>query len=264
MEGTEEKGTPSFATSVRGYDRMQVDDYIDHLNQWIEQADTRAQQSEAAVAEATVEVEELRRQASFLGADSPTSTPVSMKALGDRVGAIMRSSFQEAKKLQARAEEEARATTAAAEERAAGIVAQATARADELSRASEDLFVQAQEALAGANEAVAKQVNQARARAEAEGHQMVEQARAEAGGLARQAAAKEKEGREQLARLDEHRLRVLEEIGLLHERLGSISQDLSTTQARPEAPSPPDEQTQIVELPTPAQPDRRKAASSAR
>ena len=51
MEANEESAAPRFATVVRGYDRMQVDDYVDHLNQWVEQADLRAQQYEASAAE---------------------------------------------------------------------------------------------------------------------------------------------------------------------------------------------------------------------
>ena len=54
IQANEDNGTgaPRFASAVRGYDRLQVDDYVERLHQWIEQADARAQQCEAAAARA--------------------------------------------------------------------------------------------------------------------------------------------------------------------------------------------------------------------
>ena len=151
MESNEETETPQFATTVRGYDRLQVDDYVGHLNRWIEQADSRAEQSETIAAEAALEVEHMRGSPSSAFPDPLTSTPESMKALGDQVGAIMRSSFDAAKELYDRVGEDARTTVAAAEVQAGRIIAEATARAVELSRAAEDLLVRAHEKLAGAS-----------------------------------------------------------------------------------------------------------------
>jgi cell division septum initiation protein DivIVA len=277
MEVNEESVTPQFATVVRGYDRLQVDDYIEHLQQWIEQADIRAQQSEAVAADSAIEVEQLRRRVSSLDADSLTATPESMKALGSRVGTIMQSSFTAAKELHARAEDEARVTRAAAESQAERIIVEATARAEELSRAAEDLFVQAQDVLAGASAAATRQVDEATARGEADAAALVERARAEVQELARKAAAEEKATREQVALLEEHRRRVLDEIGLLHERLGTISDGLSTQPQLPPqperaaqaitsqpAPQRPDDETAVLELPSASRPNRRKATSSAR
>lgn len=283
MEATEESSTPRFATVVRGYDRLQVDDYVEHLNQWIAQADNRAQECEAASARSAVEVEQLRRRLSTLNAETLTATPESMKALGNRVGTIMQSSFNAAKELHDRAQDDARATTAAAEERAARIIADATARAGELSGAAEDLFAEAKEKLAGARAAVAQQVEEARARGEAEREEMLDKARAEMEDLARRSASAEQSHREQLTVLEEHRRLVLEEIGLLHERLGSIGEGLTAPVGRPAqgavhqaphmpAPSAPqnpssqtnqaDDDTVVVQLPPASGPNRRRAASS--
>ena len=271
MEANDESTAPRFATVVRGYDRMQVEDYVDHLNQWVEQADLRAQQYEAAAARAAGEVEELRRRVASADAGALTATPESMKALGDRVGSIMQSSFQAAKEFHGQAEDTARARVAAAEESATRIVRDATAHADELSRAAEDLFLQAQEALASANDAVAQEVDAAKARGSAERDEMLERAREEMRELARRAAAEERSRREQIDALENHRRRVMEEIGLLHERLGSIGDGLSapvpaaaTTRqvARERAPEPAAGDTAVVE--PPRQNGRRRVASSAR
>ena len=75
----------------------------------------------------------------------------------------MQSAFQAGEELNTKVEDTARAATTAAEEKAARIVADANARADELSQAAEELFVQAQQALAGAGGAVAEQVDKAKA-----------------------------------------------------------------------------------------------------
>jgi cell division septum initiation protein DivIVA len=283
--------TPRFATVVRGYDRLQVDDYVEHLHRWIEQADYRAQQCEVAATRANSEADQMRRRLASVDAGTLTATPESMKALGDRVGSIMQSSFQAAKDLHRRAEDEARARAAAAEETATQIMAEATMRAEELSRAAEDLFVQAQEALTRANNAATREVDDAKARASTEGEELLERARKEARELARLTAEEEQVRREQLAVLEEHRKRVMEELGVLHKRLGNIGDGLSApvprreqqgqqtkqrprqAQAEPKSAAPEpgaggrDDETTVLELPsggTGAKPTRRRVASSTR
>jgi hypothetical protein len=288
---------PRFATVVRGYDRLQVDDYVEHLHRWIEQADYRAQQCEVAATRANSEADQMRRRLASVDAGTLTATPESMKALGDRVGNIMQSSFQAAKDLHRRAEDEARGRAAAAEETATQIIAEATLRAEELSRAAEDLFVQAQEALARADSVASREMDEAKAHAATEGQELLERARNEARELARRTAEEEQVRREQLAVLEEHRKRVMDELGILHKRLGDIGDGLSAPapaprqaqhasqaqQARPQprqAPAEPkaaapkrgaparDDETMVLEQSasngTDAKPTRRRVASSTR
>lgn len=275
---------PRFATVVRGYDRLQVDDYVQHLHRWIEQADYRAQQCEVAATRANSEADQMRRRLATVDAGTLTATPESMKALGDRVGSIMQSSFHAAKELHRRGEDEIRARTSAAEETATQIISEATMRAEELSRAAEDLFVQAQEALASATAAAGREVEEAKARGAAEGEELLERARNEARELVRRSAEEEEARREHLDALEEHRQRIMDEIGVLHQRLGSIGDGLSAPVVPPqakhrsrqvelEAPATPaqDEQTtqnnddtMILELPAGTKPSRRKVASSSR
>jgi cell division septum initiation protein DivIVA len=294
----EETPTPSprFATVVRGYDRLQVDDYVEHLHRWIEQADYRAQQCEVAATRANSEADQMRRRLASVDAGTLTATPESMKALGDRVGNIMQSSFQAAKDLHRRAEDEARGRAAAAEETATQIIAEATLRAEELSRAAEDLFVQAQEALARADSVASREMDEAKAHAATEGQELLERARNEARELARRTAEEEQVRREQLVVLEEHRTRVMEELGALHKRIGDIGNGLSPptpaprqaqhaqqaqqvqqaqqAQAEPKAAAPKrgaparDDETMVLEQPpssgTGAKPTRRRVASSTR
>jgi hypothetical protein len=292
--------TPRFATVVRGYDRLQVDDYVENLHRWIEQADYRAQQCEVAATRANSEADQMRRRLASVDAGTLTATPESMKALGDRVGSIMSSSFQAAKDLHRRAEDDARGRAAAAEETATQIIAEATKRAEELSRAAEDLFVQAQDALARANSAASREVDEAKARAAKDGEDLLERARKEGLELARRTAEEEQVRREQLAVLEEQRTRVMEELGVLHKRLGDIGDGLSAparpqarqaqhaqhaqhaqpakqqsrqAQAEPKAAAPKrgsagrDDETTVLELPADgagAKPTRRRVASSNR
>jgi hypothetical protein len=248
----EETPTPSprFATVVRGYDRLQVDDYVEHLHRWIEQADYRAQQCEVAATRANSEADQMRRRLASVDAGTLTATPESMKALGDRVGNIMQSSFQAAKDLHCRAEDDARARAAAAEETATQIIAEATMRAEELSRAAEDLFVQAQEALARADSVASREMEEAKTRAATEGEDLLERARNEARELARRTSEEEQVRREQLAVLEEHRRRVMEEISVLHKRLGDIGNGLS-------APTPAPRQAQHAQHAQHAQPAKQ-------
>jgi hypothetical protein len=224
--------TPRFATVVRGYDRLQVDDYVEHLHRWIEQADYRAQQCEVAATRANSEADQMRRRLASVDAGTLTATPESMKALGDRVGNIMQSSFQAAKDLHRRAEDDARARAAAAEETATQIIAEATMRAEELSRAAENLFVQAQEARARADSVASREIEEAKTRAATEGEDLLERARNEARELARRTAEEDQVRREQLALLEEHRTRVMEELSVLHKRLGDIGDGLSAPAPR--------------------------------
>src|SRR5258708_19571712 len=93
MERTEESSTRRFATAVRGYDRMQVDDYVERLHQWVDQADNRAQQCEEASARSAEEAEQLRRRLSAADADALTAPPQAMKAPANPRGTIMPPSF---------------------------------------------------------------------------------------------------------------------------------------------------------------------------
>ncbi|HSZ36549.1 MAG TPA: hypothetical protein VK773_05610 [Acidimicrobiales bacterium] len=270
-----------------------MDDYVEHLHRWIEQADYRAQQCEVAATRANSEADQLRRRLASVDAGTLTATPESMKALGDRVGSIMQSSFQAAKDLHRRAEDEARGRAAAAEETATQIIADATMRAEELSRAAEDLFVQSQEALARASSAASREVDEAKERAAREGEDLLERARSEAREVARLAVEEEQVRREQLAVLEEQRTRVMEELGVLHKRLGNIGDGLSArlpapvprqTQSAQQAKRQPrqaqaelkrgtperdsagrDDETMILELPSGgsgSKPTRRRVASS--
>jgi hypothetical protein len=138
-------------------------------------------------------------------------------------------------------------------------------------------------------------MDEAKAHAATEGQELLERARNEARELARRTAEEEQVRREQLAVLEEHRKRVMDELGILHKRLGDIGDGLSAPaprqaqhapqaqQARPQprqAPAEPkagapkrgaparDDETMVLEQSpssgTDAKPTRRRVASSTR
>jgi hypothetical protein len=101
--------TPEFTTAIRGYDRLQVDEYVAHLQEFAEDAESRARAAES-------ELEVTRHT-----------------TVGPRVGEIFELAVTEAKDLQDRARTECEEKIAEGREKAATIVAEAHEREAEAS-----------------------------------------------------------------------------------------------------------------------------------
>ena len=111
---------PQFAIALRGYDRVQVDDYIDRLRNYAAELESRVQQAQAGVSAANDELERLR------------SAPLNATELPSRLASILQL-----------AEEEAKAIRLAAEREAEEILHRAQEEADEHRRRSEEELVRA-------------------------------------------------------------------------------------------------------------------------
>lgn len=190
---------PSFTVSLRGYDREEVDEYLDSLAEaltQVEEAEERTRRLQAHVARCNARIKELEDRIR-------TDTPRSGVALGERIGLLLRE-----------AEEAAAATIARAESDAARIIARAEARlaeADEVmrsvtSRAEE----QARRIEAVARGEAAEIVSEAEARATARtrqieqwAEQVVSHTRAEEARMADELARARAEGEAELSRLGE-------------------------------------------------------------
>jgi cell division septum initiation protein DivIVA len=105
--------TPEFTTAIRGYDKLQVDEYVAHLRDFAEDAESRARAAES-------ELEVTRHT-----------------TVGPRVGEIFELAVTEAKDLQDRARTECDKRIAEGRDRAAEIVAEAQEREAEASSAIE-------------------------------------------------------------------------------------------------------------------------------
>src|SRR3954447_14678830 len=106
---------PDFAVTVRGYDRLQVDEYVARLTRWLEEAQARTAEAERNSATAA----------------SPSET-VNLDGAGARIAAMLENVHAECEKIRAHAQQDAATTLAMARDSAAGIVNRSRAMAKEL------------------------------------------------------------------------------------------------------------------------------------
>jgi len=127
---------PSFTVSLRGYDREEVDEYLDSLVDALDKVDDAEEQGrrmQAHIARLTGRVKELEER---LRSDTPKTGVV----LGERIGLLLREAEDAAADTVTRAETEAARIRSAADERAAEaeeIIRSANARANEQARRTE-------------------------------------------------------------------------------------------------------------------------------
>jgi len=110
------KRRPEFTTSIRGYDRTQVDDYIDRLHDLLGLAERRAREAESEL--------EFREAESELDLSGHA-------AIGPRVGQILDLAIAESREMRARTKQQSDALFARARREAEDIVESARAQAAE-------------------------------------------------------------------------------------------------------------------------------------
>ena len=124
---------PSFTVSLRGYDREEVDEYLDSLAEalaQVEEAEEHSRRLQAHVARCNTRIKELEDKIR-------TDTPRTGAALGERIGILLHQAEEAAADVVARAEADASRTVAAAEARATEaeeLMQSATVRAEEQAR----------------------------------------------------------------------------------------------------------------------------------
>jgi cell division septum initiation protein DivIVA len=141
---------PQFATTLRGYDRIQVDSYVETLREWLETATARMEAAQAESLQLHQHVAWLRQRVAEFEAQSSHEPPRSVSALGDRVARIL-----------GLAEESAEAVRASAETTATEVVSKAHEEAAELSRASQLRQAEAEAMLAEATRQTEETVHRA-------------------------------------------------------------------------------------------------------
>jgi DivIVA domain-containing protein len=125
--------SPSFTVSLRGYDREEVDHYIDSLAEALEQVDDSSEQNrhlQATVNRLNARIKELEDR---INSEAPRSGAV----VGERIGILLREAEEAASDTVTRAETRAAAVVAAAEAKeheADDIVRAALARGEDQSR----------------------------------------------------------------------------------------------------------------------------------
>lgn len=116
---------PSFTVSLRGYDRMEVDDYLDSLSDAL----GRVQVAQQSTEQMQYEIVRLRARVAELEERIRTESPKTGAALGERISLILQEAEDAAAEMQSRAEAEADATVRTARAKAAELMAEAEAKA---------------------------------------------------------------------------------------------------------------------------------------
>jgi cell division septum initiation protein DivIVA len=119
FEGTgAEGGLPQFATVMRGYDRGQVDDYVARLNDFVADAEQRANRAERSVVDLTGRVERLTEELrSAVERRQAQRASAPYEGLGERIEHILRLAGEEADTIRQQARNEAEQIVSEAQRR---------------------------------------------------------------------------------------------------------------------------------------------------
>jgi len=237
---------PDFAMTLRGYDRFQVDDYLERQQRWavevearLADAQLRAEAGETAASGRQARLGELEAKQAE-DADGP---PRSMKALGERVGRILQTAWDAGEEVREEVVAAARAEAAEVERRAAERESEAARILDEARRRAAEVTAEADEVRRLAESEAAQVSEQAEGTARARAAELVAEAEAEAGRVRSSARAEADRTIEQA----ERRRDELEEVirGLTDRRdaalgeLDRVRAALEQVVAVPGVPSPP-------------------------
>ncbi len=207
---------PSFTVSLRGYDREEVDEYLDSLAEALEQVDSaeeHTRQLQAHVNRLNARIKELEDRLA-------TENPKSGMLLGERIGILLRQAEETAEDTVARAEAHAAKIITAAEQRAdeaEQVVRGATARAEEQGRRIEA------SARADAAEIVAEAEGRATARTrqiEQWAEQVISHTRAEEARMLQEQKAARESFAAEMAELQAHRSVAHRTLSELREAVG--------------------------------------------
>ncbi len=145
----EEAVVPEFAHAVRGYDRYQVDDYIERLHEWTSSAQSRAAHAERAAHAQAEEIRSLRERIHGLEQERPSTPDQALKAASDRATAALTAALHQADEIRRRA------------------AADAEHRLEEAGREALAIVEASRQSVAGLHEEATRQRREARQRVEA-------------------------------------------------------------------------------------------------
>lgn len=218
---TEEAALPEFAIAMRGYDRLQVDDYIVKQTVWLNEARARMETAEAELAAARSEA--LTVPEGDPAEEEHSGTPRFLEDLGERVERILKVAWESAEGVRQEGEKAAAELVRRAEEK--------------LSQADEEVEGRARRAEKDAEAAIAKRREQVASEAEAlveeakrESRGLVVRARAEARQVTREAERKRQELEEEITSLGRRRDSTMSELSRLRTGLEELFSSLPAHQ----------------------------------
>ena len=206
-----EIGVPEFPVALRGYDRTQVDAFVQDLTVRLTAERRRAEQSERAVAQMRTELAGMR--------DQP---PPSFEHLGAEAGRVLASAGNAAKLLIEEAQSRGQAMVDEADAHATELIARAERRAAAVEAGASEILARAESEreriLVDASESVAA----IRGQAEDEAHSARQHARDAAERMLDRAATDRATMQAETERLRESRDRMLDYLGRIHSDLGEL------------------------------------------
>ncbi|MDQ6616267.1 MAG: DivIVA domain-containing protein [Actinomycetota bacterium] len=205
---------PQFAVTVRGYDRAQVDDYVDTLREWLGNATLRMEAAESESSQLREQVMLFRTRLAQLDQQLSANPPRTIEALGDRVARIL-----------LLAEEGALSVQADAEAEAVSIIGRARQEAADLVRAAQSRQTEMEAFIAGAGEQAAALVREAETRGAEAASRLLAEAETRAAG--REAESAER-ARILVADAEAQRDRILAQLHDEERVLGADLQRLTT------------------------------------
>lgn len=119
----DEADVPEFTHVLRGYDRYQVDDYIQRLNEWAVEAQSRAVESERISQTYAREVTAMRQRVSELEGGPDGQADDTLREAANRVASSLNTAVEESAQIRRRAEAQAERRVADANEAAPETVA---------------------------------------------------------------------------------------------------------------------------------------------
>ena len=229
----DESVVPEFAHAVRGYDRYQVDDYIERLNEWAAGAHARALDAERTVQEQAERIQSLQDRLAETDEHRPPAVDEAIRAAATRTAEMVTAAVAQADDIRRRASADADrrldeasrqaiAIVEAARQSVAGLTEEAaTARTEARARVQtvlDDVTQQAEDLRRRADETAETAVADARA----EATRLVEEAEQMAAAIRAQAEDDRRDAADQVGRLEAERTEILSELGRLRGAIQSL------------------------------------------
>ena len=243
----EDISTPQFAHAVRGYDRFQVDEYVERLNEWATQWQAHSGELERRAADREDELIALRARLQELESQTPTAPDEAIRAAADRAASAVSMAIRDAEEIRRRASEEAERRLDDAGRQALELLETARQSISGLAEEAKREGAQARERVEAMISEMRRQGDDERRRAEAEAERVLIEGRARAAELladaeaeaeaARRANAEERRELEQnLAQLRSERAQIVGDLGRLR---GAIQALIANSPMESEAGAPP-------------------------
>jgi DivIVA domain-containing protein len=207
-----EIGVPEFPVGIRGYDRQQVDAFVQDLTVRLTAERRRAEQSDRMVNQLRMEVANLR----------DNQAPPSFEHLGIEAGRVLAQAGNSAKLLIEEAQTRGQEMVDAAESRATAVVERAERRAAELEEEAAETVAQAMAERERILTDVAETVAGIRDHAEEQARTALQHAQEAAERTLQRAGAEQSAMRNETERLRESRDRMLDYLGRIHSDLGEL------------------------------------------